>query len=330
MLHIENTICPLEEKSVANNSQFMHDVLEGLTKPLKTLQSKYFYDATGDALFQQIMAMPEYYLTRCELDIFKNQTSLLAGYLNRPATPFDLIELGAGDATKSSYLLNHLVATGTNFTYMPIDISGNILSVLKKRLSSQIPGLNTVPLEGEYFQMLAKATAISPKRKVLLFLGGNIGNMEKDEALLFCRELRSYLSPGDIALIGFDLKKNPQTILNAYNDKAGVTAAFNLNLLTRMNRELGADFNPEHFTHYQSYDPVTGACRSYLVSLDDQEVAIGQQIINFQKDEVIYMEVSQKFSRNDIELMAKASGFSITGAAYDAKGWFTDSIWTAR
>jgi L-histidine Nalpha-methyltransferase len=311
-------------------NQFLSDTLNGLQSTPKKLQSKYFYDATGDALFQQIMAMPEYYLTRCELDIFKNSTNKLAEFITEGGTGFDLIELGAGDATKSSYLLKYLTAQDTDFTYMPIDISGNILNVLEAKLKRDIPGLDMFCLEGDYFAMLKAATKISARRKVVMFLGSNIGNMEKDDAQAFCTELRSYLNVGDIMLIGFDLKKHPQTILDAYSDAEGITAAFNLNLLTRMNRELGANFNVGEFEHYQNYDPLTGACRSYLVSLEAQEITVDGTAIHFDKDELIYMEVSQKFSGEDIQKLATNSGFSISGQVTDSKNWFTDSLWIAE
>lgn len=317
------------DKTAGTVNQFFTDVLNGLESTPKKLESKYFYDKAGDALFQQIMALPEYYLTRCELDIFKNRTHVLAEFIVGAGTAFDLIELGAGDATKSSYLLKHLVNNNTDFTYMPIDISGNILNVLQAKLKNEIAGLDMVCLEGDYFDMLKAATRISARRKVVMFLGGNIGNMEKEDALAFCAELRTYLNAGDIALIGFDLKKHPQTILNAYNDKQGITAAFNLNLLTRMNRELGADFDVDQFEHYQNYDPLTGACRSYLVSLKNQEVAVDTTSVHFDKDELIYMEVSQKFSEKDIHELAYSAGFTIAGSVNDSKGWFTDSLWIA-
>jgi len=318
------------EQILNDTEQFRADVLKGFNSTPKTSQSKYFYDTIGDGLFQQIMAMPEYYLTRCELDIFKNRTQELAKVILADGTPFDLIELGAGDATKSSFLLKHLKDNEANFTYMPIDISGHILDVLDDKLSKEVPGLGIVCLEGDYFDMLKRAANLSSRRKVVLFLGGNIGNMEAAEAASFCRELRQHLSPGDIALIGFDLKKNPQTILDAYNDKAGITAAFNLNLLTRINRELGADFNVAQFAHYQNYDPLTGACRSYIISLEAQDVAIAKNVIHFDKDEAVYMEVSQKFSQDDIKQLAANSGFAIAGSVSDSKSWFTDSFWVAK
>ncbi|SEH87855.1 L-histidine N(alpha)-methyltransferase [Epilithonimonas hominis] len=307
---------------------FQKDILEGLSMSPKKLSSKYFYDKNGDRLFQQIMAMPEYYLTDCELDIFKNKTERIASPISKINEPFDLIELGAGDAMKSSYLLKYLEDSGSDFTYMPIDISRNILSILNEKLSLEIPSLEINLLEGDYFDMLNKATSISKRKKVVMFLGGNIGNMDLEEARHFCREIRRRLNPGDLLLIGFDLKKNPHTILNAYNDAAGITAAFNLNLLTRINNELDADFNRDNFEHYQTYDPISGACRSFLVSLCKQKVTVKNSIFNFEENELIDMEISQKFSQDDIEKLAKDSGFHIITEIKDSKDWFVDSIWS--
>lgn len=306
---------------------FLADVLEGLSSSPKKLHSKYFYDEAGDRLFQQIMNMPDYYLTNCELDIFKNKTELLAKSILIDNEPFDLIELGAGDAMKSSYLLEHLTKKNIDFTYMPIDISGHILEELNEKFSRDLPELDVITLEGDYFDMLDKAMTISQRRKVVLFLGGNIGNMDMGESYHFCRELRRKLNRGDILLIGFDLKKNPQTILDAYNDEAGITSSFNLNLLIRMNRELEADFDVLNFQHYQTYDPISGACKSYLVSLTEQNVHIGNQIFRFEENELIDMEISQKFSQDDISKLARDSKFHIIDEIADSKNWFVDSIW---
>lgn len=306
---------------------FLADVLEGLNSSPKKLHSKYFYDEAGDRLFQQIMNMPDYYLTNCELDIFKNKTELLAKSILIDNEPFDLIELGAGDAMKSSYLLEHLTQKNIDFTYMPIDISGHILDELNEKISRDLPELDVITLEGDYFDMLGKAMTISQRRKVVLFLGGNIGNMDMGESYHFCRELRRKLNRGDILLIGFDLKKNPQTILDAYNDEAGITSSFNLNLLIRMNRELEADFDVLNFQHYQTYDPISGACKSYLVSLTEQNVHIGNQIFRFEENELIDMEISQKFSQDDIRKLARDAKFHIIDEIADSKNWFVDSIW---
>lgn len=326
-MNVQSDTDSYKENNQVNITKFHSDVLEGLQKKQKKLSSKYFYDKTGDRLFQKIMAMPEYYLTKCELDIFKNKKEDLTTFIAPENESFDLIELGAGDAMKSTYLLKYLVENNKDFTYMPIDISGNILSVLKEKLSTEIPKLEVVSLEGDYFEMLDKAASMSSRKKVVLFLGSNIGNMNSDEEENFCLQLNKNLHSGDVVLIGFDLKKNPHTILNAYNDEAGITAAFNLNLLHRINRELNADFEVENFQHYQTYDPVSGSCRSYLVSLKNQDVTIENEVISFKENELIDMEVSQKFSEKEINELAEKSGFKILGEIKDSKKWYVDSVW---
>jgi L-histidine Nalpha-methyltransferase len=312
-----------------DKEQFRSDVIKGLLSNPKRLSSKYFYDKKGDELFQRIMDCPEYYLTRCELDIFQNQTAEIASIISSVGNlPFDLIELGVGDGTKTRFLLSELLQTQISFNYLPIDISGNILTELKQNFSS-LQGLNITTLQGEYLDMLREATRISNNRRVVLFLGSNIGNMDINAARQFCQDVRSLLEPGDLFLIGFDLKKNPQTVLDAYNDKSGYTRDFNLNLLHRINTELAADFDIDLFNHYPTYDPHTGACKSYLVSSRNQTVRIDNSEIHFKEGEWVYTEISQKYSSADIKELALNSGFSVLKNLTDKKHWFVDSIWTA-
>ncbi len=315
----------LSEKKQDNN--FYQDILAGLTTYPKKLQSKYFYDAAGDKLFQEIMKAPEYYLTNCELEIFSEQTEALAQLLTDRFSSFDLIELGAGDATKSVFLLQELLSKNVDFTYLPIDISTNVIEQLLYTLPKQLPGLQMHGLNGDYFDMLKEASQLSSRPKVVLFMGSNIGNMPVKEAFAFCGALRQALSPGDLAIIGFDLKKNPKTILAAYNDAAGITKNFNLNLLTRINRELEADFNLNQFEHYPTYDPQTGACKSFLVSLIEQKVIIGKAVIQFKENELIDTEVSQKYSLEEIDQLALAGGFEPVQHFFDRKKWFVDAVW---
>jgi len=309
---------------------FYKDVLCGLRSVPKRLNSKYFYDAKGDKIFQEIMNCKEYYPTRCEMEIFSKKTADLGKAIIAGGDGFDLIELGAGDASKSSHLLKYLLDQKADFTYLPIDISDNVINYLVAALPVTLPKLQIHGLNGEYFDMLKEAATLSNRRKVVLFLGSNVGNMTLDDALNFCRRLREHLSEGDMALIGFDLKKNPKTILAAYNDKEGITKRFNLNLLERINRELHADFHLSKFDHYPTYDPETGACRSYLISLEDQEVTIGKEHIRFQKDEYIYMEISQKFTLLQTEQIAENAGFKAVNCFFDRKKWFLDAIWMAE
>lgn len=308
-------------------NQFLRDVVDGLSASPKRLNSKYFYDEKGDKLFQQIMNCPEYYPTNCELEIFRESTHDLAITLKNGFNTFDLVELGAGDATKSSHLLQELMRLGVDFTYMPIDISSGIISYLEASLPEKISGLKVQGLHGEYFEMLEKANQLSARKKVVLMLGGNIGNEKTEKALTFCRKIRSSLQEGDLVLVGFDLKKNPAVILAAYNDAAGYTRDFNLNLLQRINTELGGNFNLPAFEHFPNYDPVTGACKSYLISKKNQVVSIAGHHFQFSAHERIDMEISQKYSIEETELMASKTGFRTVKHFYDHRKWFVDTVW---
>ena len=271
-------------------------MINGLRAENKYLSSKYFYDETGDKLFQQIMACPEYYPTRCEMEILQHQSPKMVELFCEHGRSFDLIELGPGDATKSWHLLKEFQKEKVPFTYYPIDISSNVISGLEARLPVSLPGIRLHGLNGEYMDKMEQVSTFSAARKVVLFMGANIGNMTMPQATFFCRQLYDRMRPGDLLVIGFDLKKHPKIILDAYNDHQGITRAFNLNLLYRINRELGADFNPDQFGHYPVYDPGSGACRSYLISLTAQEVHVGDITITFRENEPLYMEISQKYT----------------------------------
>lgn len=308
-------------------SQFLEDVLKGLSATDKFLQSKYFYDAKGDALFQKIMASAEYYPTKCEMEIFTKQTDELVSVLSGHSTAFDLVELGAGDATKSVHLLKGLLDNEVKFTYFPVDISSNVIELLNTRLPQKLPQLKMHGLNGEYFHMLEKAKTLSDKTKVVLFLGGNIGNFPFEKAGEFCKSLRQHLGPGDLVLIGFDLKKNPIKILDAYNDRSGYTRDFNLNLLHRINEELQGNFRIKNFYHYPTYDPTTGACKSYLISNKEQQVEISGHTFYFEEGEPIFMEIAQKYTIGQTNELAKKSGFMPMQHFLDSKKWFLDTVW---
>jgi L-histidine Nalpha-methyltransferase len=308
-------------------TEFLNDVITGLLAQPKFLQSKYFYDDIGDTLFQQIMHCPEYYLTRCEAEIFSTQAGTIAETLLTVANDLDIVELGAGDASKSILLLKEIAARTKTLTYYPIDISANIIADLNQKIPADVAGVKVHGLNGEYLPMLKKLTSISSKRKVVLFLGSNIGNVNREHAASFCQQVRSHLSPGDMMLIGFDLQKDPAVILNAYNDRAGLTRDFNLNLLHRINKVLNANFDVQQFTHFPIYDPATGACKSYLVSMQDQHVKIADRTIHFHKHEPIFMEVSQKYTVPQIEQLAIDSDFQPVESFFDSKKWFADVVW---
>ncbi|KAI9449151.1 histidine-specific methyltransferase [Russula earlei] len=313
-----------------DNQTFYDEVMQGLRMSPKQLPSKYFYDAIGDKLFQDIMNCEDYYLTRCEMEIFTQQTGQLVNSIMESDEPFDLVELGPGDCTKSIHLFRGLIKAGADFNYLPIDISQNIIRHLEKELPESVPGIKVSGLNGEYFSMLEQLSHQAGNRKVVMCLGGNIGNMTIEESHAFCKGLRRYLTPGDMLIIGFDLVKNPAVIRNAYDDREGITRRFNLNLLRRMNRELHTDFSIDSFEHYCSYDPETGACKSYLVCLEDMQVHFHTETVCFKKDECIWMEISQKHTVEQIDHMAATNGFQRFRYLTDSQNWFVDAIWVAN
>lgn len=312
-------------------SQFGHDVREGLTSKPKFLSSKYFYDKHGDELFRKIMELDEYYLTRAEFSIFRNQKERIRELLT-DNQPFRLIELGAGDGAKTMVLLEHFSRNKVDFTFCPIDISSNVLNILETRVKSQLPEVRIEPLAGDYFKILHDIKVENHQRNVVFFLGSNIGNFSQDLAVSFLRDVRKNLNSHDLMMIGFDLKKDPGIILNAYNDKKGVTRDFNLNLLSRINKELGGDFDLSCFRHYPTYNPITGECTSHLISLADQEVFLKELNlkVHFEKWEPIKTEISRKFNLDDIRSLAEITGFSVTETLFDEEKLFAESIWEVK
>ncbi|WP_417591815.1 L-histidine N(alpha)-methyltransferase [Owenweeksia hongkongensis] len=309
-------------------NQFAKDVHEGLSAPQKFLSSRYFYDATGDKIFQQIMAMPEYYLTKCEFEIFNQQKDQILSAIN-PGSKFNLVELGAGDGYKTKILLDHFLKQEANFEYFPVDISGDVLKTLKTDLNDRFPKLKVTNLNYEYFEALERLNELDDSPKVILFLGSNIGNFTPERAQSFFEKLNKVMRPGDKLLSGIDLKKDPHTILEAYNDPAGITRSFNLNLLKRMNRELGANFVIEDWDHFPTYDPFTGECRSYLMSCKKQDVTIEAtgHTYSFRDSEPVHMEISRKYRLDEIEDLAGKTGFEVSQHFTDSRDYFVDSLW---
>ncbi|MGI8849892.1 MAG: L-histidine N(alpha)-methyltransferase [Pyrinomonadaceae bacterium] len=319
----------MQSSSATIQSTFAEDVRRGLSATPKFLSSKYFYDDEGSRLFQEIMKLPEYYPTRAENEIFSTQTDEIFSFFAADGESFDLIELGAGDGTKTSLLVDYFIKQKAQFTYVPIDISSEALEFLTDKFSVQFPNLSIRTEQGDYFRTLETFKIKSNKRKVILFLGSNIGNFSQTQAEEFFRQLRAVMNEDDVLFIGFDLQKNPHTILRAYDDAEGVTAAFNLNLLTRINRELGADFNTENFLHYASYHPTDGAARSFLVSRKNQTVFVDSLSKNFEFTiwEPIFMEISQKYSLAMIDALAHSSGFRVEKNLFDSKKFYANSVW---
>ena len=310
-------------------SQFAKDVQTGLGQQSKSIPSKYFYDREGDRIFQQIMEMKEYYLTACETEILKNHSRDILKAANMLGETFNLIEFGAGDGLKTKILLAFLIEQHADFTYYPVDISASILDELKHDLHQSMPGLKVEPMHMDYFVALNAMKEPNQRPNLILFLGSNIGNFRLDHASVFLEKLAEASNIGDKLLLGVDLKKDPKVIIDAYDDPHGITAAFNLNLLSRMNRELGADFNVEDFNFYTHYEEETGELRSYLKSLKKQLTSIasiGKEIC-FEKDELIHTETSKKYSLEDLESLVSHLDFEVIHHFLDTKSYFTDTLW---
>ena len=310
-------------------SIFAEDVLRGLSSTPKALSSKYFYDNEGTHLFRQIMNLPEYYPTNCEREIFQNHSDEIQAAFGNGSNTFDLIELGAGDGSKTAVLVRQFLDRHANITYSPIDISDEALDTLAAQFRAQFPDLRMNPMPGDYSQMLRLLKNEGVRRKVILFLGSNIGNFSREQSISFFRDLRDSMNFNDLLFIGFDLHKDPRVIVRAYDDSQGVTAEFNLNLLRRINRELGANFDLNKFTHYAMYHPVECAARSFLISRERQTVRINSldREFEFEQWEPIFMEISQKYSLQMIEELAAESGFEIKQNFFDSKKYYCDSLW---
>jgi len=305
------------------SDSFINDVIWGLSDPQKHLPSKYFYDEKGSRIFQEIMRMEEYYLPGCEKEILYKQSQQIANEINHEE--FDIIELGAGDGSKTLIFLEAVVNIGKKITYIPMDISEDILKVNRQHILEKLPDLPVELLLGDYFSTI-RAIESRPKPRLVMFMGSNIGNFPGEKAIEFIRFVNDYLNPGDYFLMGVDLKKNPHVIRAAYNDKKGITKRFNLNLLERINRELEGDFNLQTFEHYGVYNPLDGAALSFLVSMEEQDVHIADHTFHFDQYETIHTEVSQKYSLKDLDQLAVKTGFSWDRHFTDSRGYYSLSL----
>ncbi len=309
-------------------TQFAHDVHAGLTSIPKKLSSKYFYDAAGDELFRQIMGLPEYYLTRSEAEIFENQSEKIIQKLGvNTNIPFEVIELGAGDGAKTIQLLSAMNSTQYEFEYIPLDISGNVLQILKGKINQALPAVNVHPVEGDYFESLKKLKH-DHHPKIILFLGSSIGNMSDEVAATFIKGLSERLNTGDKLLLGVDLIKPANIVLPAYNDSKGITREFNLNLLRRINRELGANFDVDQFSHHPEYTVEEGIAKSFLCSNKDQTVHVvaNEASYSFTEGEKIHTEISRKYNDAIINKIIENTELEIIEKFMDEKEYFADYL----
>ncbi len=306
---------------------FKAEVSAGLSSSPKRLHSRFFYDTPGSDLFRSITRLPEYYLTGCELEILQKSGRRIVSLLGH--REFNLVELGSGDGSKVIHLIDPVLAENRRLTYLPIDLSASALETLTSFLCRHSPNLDVRCIVAEYSSGLQWIKSHLEGPTMVLFLGSNLGNFGQAEAEAFLSSVRQGLAPGDLLVIGLDLRKGIDTMVRAYNDSEGVTAEFNLNLLRRINRQLGGNFDPGKFRYYSTYNPHSGGIDSFLISLTRQSVFIRElcATFDFEAWEPIYTEHSHKYSEAEIRRLANQTGFVIQANFYDSRKYFVDSVW---
>jgi L-histidine N-alpha-methyltransferase len=304
---------------------FAQDVAAGLTAQPKRLSSKYLYDEVGSALFDAITVVPEYYPTRAETEILREWGWQMVRVLD---SPIDFLELGSGSAVKTRLLIGEALRVQGRLRYSPIDISTEALRASSLALVGAYPGLSVRAYAGDYFDVLASRALRFDRRVLAMFMGSNIGNYEPEQASALLSLLRDALRPGDGLLIGIDLKKDPSVIELAYDDPAGVTAAFNRNLLSRINRELGANFDPKNFDYRVQYDEVRGAVDAFLEARNAARVHVSAKNLDveFAAGERLHTESAYKYAQSDIENLAAVAGFKVASAWTDRAGKFSVNL----
>jgi L-histidine Nalpha-methyltransferase len=308
-------------------AEFAHDVREGLESEPKFLIAKYFYDAAGSKLFEEITRLPEYYPTRTEASILRQYAGNIRDALDGHIS---LVELGSGSSAKTTILLENIMEAQRRLHYLPIDISPTILDETARRLEARYPRLTTIPIVSDFGEGLRQASRIAirepavAERKLVLFLGSSIGNFEPHDAERFLETVRDGLQADDALLIGFDLQKDKKILEAAYNDSAGVTARFNLNILRRINRELGGAFDLKTFRHRAFYNQGAARIEMHLISEKEQEVAIGklERSFRFAEGESIHTESSYKYTLPLIRQVAGNAHFKVGNVFVDDKTWF--------
>lgn len=307
--------------------EFARDVREGLGSERKFLLAKYFYDERGSKLFEEITRLPEYYPTRTEASILEEYAGAIRNALEGDIS---LVELGSGSSAKTRILLENIMEEQRRLHYLPIDISPTILDETARKLDARYPRLTTIPIASEYGEGLRQATRLAIRepdvveRKLVLFLGSSIGNFEPQDAGSFLNTVRDGLQEDDALLIGFDLQKDRSVLEAAYDDAAGVTARFNLNVLRRINRELDGEFDLESFRHRAHYNETAGRMELHLVSKKEQQVAIRQleETFGFKKEESIHTESSYKYTVPLIQEIAGNTRFEVGKVFTDPKNWY--------
>jgi L-histidine N-alpha-methyltransferase len=312
-------------RSAGDAAAFARDVETGLTRSPKQLPCRYFYDRDGSLLFEEICRLPEYYLPQAEREILESRAAEIGALL--PAGTC-LVELGSGSAAKTRMLIEVLLRRQQALRYVPVDVSRTMLEESSLALLAAYPALRIVGVAAEYEEGLEKLTAVAFGPKLILWLGSNIGNLERSDAARFLRRVRGLMAPGDRLLVGIDLRKDRAVLTRAYDDSQGVTARFNRNVLARINRELGGRFDLDAFQHRAMYEEEIGRIEMYLVSAGAQRVRIERLglTVPFAAGEAIHTENSYKYSLAEIDALAAAAGFRIERQWLDSGRRFSESL----
>jgi L-histidine Nalpha-methyltransferase len=300
-------------------------VRRGLSSEPKRFLPKYFYDELGSQLFEAICLLPEYYLTRAENEILQRYSDQIVASVEGEIT---LLEMGSGSASKTRLLIEALLRIQPELTFVPVDISATALDSSSRILLQSYPRLRIEAYAADYFAGLAELKKTKRARTLALFLGSNISNFDRAEAFRFLRAMRDVLIEGDALLLGADLKKDHRVLEAAYNDALGVTAAFNLNVLARINRELGGNFDLRGFRHLAYYNEEVGRIEIYIESLRRQTVRIDalDMEVSFAEGEQVHTENSYKYDLDDIANLAKETGFTRARTWLDAEGRFSSNL----
>ncbi len=301
------------------------DVRKGLETHPKRFLPKYFYDELGSQLFEAICLLPEYYLTRAEDEILNNYANEIAAAVEGKKT---LIEMGSGSATKTRLVIEALLREQTDLLFMPVDISASALESSSRILLQSYPPLRIEAYAADYFAAMSELSKTERGRTLALFLGSNISNFDEEDGIRFLKAMRSVLKKGDALLLGADLKKDRATLEAAYNDALGVTSAFNLNVLARINRELGGNFDINNFRHHAFYNEEKGRIEIYIQSLVDQRVRIEKLDleVEFESGELIHTENSHKYDEAGINHLANETGFARTRTWLDSQQRFSSNL----
>jgi len=296
------------------------EVAQGLRRSPKSLAPWLFYDQRGSELFEQITRLPEYYLTRTERQILQDNAGEIC---RRGGSNLSVVELGAGTADKTRILLSHLLRRQLKLRYIPVDVSRAALESAERRLRAEMPALDVHPIVADYTMESIRPGEVTGRRLVL-YLGSSIGNFEPAAACALLSHVRAGLQPGDCLLLGADRVKSPSVLLPAYDDAQGVTEAFNKNMLARINRELGADFNLAQFRHVVEWNPRDSRIEIYLESRRRQLVRIGflRTTVTFEAGERLHTENSYKYTDHALRSLLSTAGFGLERTFRDSQGWF--------